>query len=269
MKAIVLFSALLVLTVHAKPSSVSRGGAGFLFTDKNSFSNPGQVAIGKGTALEMKYERQDRNGANLSQSATTSVAFGNGVFGIGAFGTRSGTELSKSANSTDSAGAELGVALAKEKLTAGVGYSRSIDSAQADNGALTGTLSMNPSKERGVAFGAGGSTTLGRTTNVVSAIAALGYSFKANNSFEGTFELPDVKKTKTYTGSAFVTLGGPKVYFGSGYSYVKVENANAVHQVQGRLGFVVANYVDFSAFATQTLQSGQTPLWGGSLRASF
>jgi len=89
-----------------------------LFEDANDFTNPAQIALAHGAAIEGYYTRQNPSGA---QSVTPSFVWGNGKVGLGAYGTRSGTNLGSASQSMDSIGGELGVALAQDHLTMGVG----------------------------------------------------------------------------------------------------------------------------------------------------
>lgn len=256
-----------------KDANILRGGFGFLFPDNSGFANSaqfpnaGQTALGKGSTAQVDYERIN-SGSVVTQDLTGSFTWGNGKFGLGAFGSRSGTKLDKSANSTDSAGGVLGLAIAKDRLTLGVGYSRSIDQGQSNDGALSGSFTLNGNKGMGPTIGVGASTTVNATKNLIAAIAGLGYAFKGSNSIEANVQLPDVNKTGNWTAAALFSLGTHAVYLAGGYNYVKT-TSGFNHVAQGRLGFVPAHWFDFSVHATHTVKKGNNPLWGGSFRVLF
>lgn len=257
-----------------KDANILRGGSGFLFPDNSGFANSaqfpnaGQTALGNGSAAQIDYARMNSGSSVVTQDLTGSFTWGNRKFGLGAFGTRSGTKLDKSASSTDSAGGVLGLAIAKDRLTLGVGYSRSIDQGQNNDGVLSGSFTLNGNKGMGPTIGVGASTTVNAIKNLIAAIAGLGYAFKGSNSIEANFQLPDVNKTGNWTASALFSLGTHAVYLSGGYNYVKTTSSFS-HVAQGRLGFVPAHWCDFSVHAIHTVKKGNNPLWGGSFRVLF
>jgi hypothetical protein len=240
--------------------NIRRGGIGFLFPDHNNFSNAGQFSTGRAIGVEGIYTRNTASPS--SQSLGTSVVYGNGRIGLGAFASRAGTSLTSGA--TDAAGAGLGVNLLKGRLTVGAGYTKPL-SGPANNGAVTGTLTLNPPNQKGVSLGVSFARDL--TSNVNSVGGALGYSFSPMAQLEVDFQLPNISTTSNFNLQAYLNLTRGMVYFSGGYTLVKT--VTSLSGVAGRVGFVLGRSIDLSAIATYTFLTGSPITYGGSFRASF
>ncbi|MBI4403533.1 MAG: hypothetical protein HY537_05200 [Deltaproteobacteria bacterium] len=256
----------------AKNTMMRRGGVGFLFLDHNNLgANPGHLAQDVGTGIEIGYTRQKVGTTDsTAQTLTTSVAYGNGNLGIGVFGNRASTDLTKGDLSADTVGAALGGSFAKQQLTVGASYQRTISSGTTNNGAFLGSLVYSGAGGTGIAIGAQADLTLAKAgSNTVGATGAIGYAFKDRlSSVEATFNFPDVNRTSEYIGSGYLNVGYKIMYFGGGYNYIKT-SATGVSQAQGRVGVLLGSYVDLSAVAQYQFVSGSTLAYGGTLRASF
>lgn len=254
------------IAVAKNSSNLNRGGFGFLFPDANSFINGGQMAQTQGTAVEGYYERND--GSDV-QTATPSVVWGSGRVGLGAFVSRTGTELTgNNGGNSDSVGAGLGVSLASGKVTVGGTIQRSIDTAQTDDGTVTAALNYNGAKGQGFHMGGGFSTTLNSVsgTDLRTAILALGWGFGGMASFELNYKLKDLDQTSNnYVAGGYLNFGGNNYYFSSGYSYDKPSNLSTV---AGRLGYI-AGSIDLSVHAEHIMADGQNPSYGATLRTTF
>jgi hypothetical protein len=244
----------------ASKTDILRGGLGFLFPDHNSFSNPGQFSISHGMAMEADYSRED---STQLQNLTPSLVYGNGKVGLGAFGSRTGTNLTAKNGSLDVIGAGAGVALAKERLTLGVGYDRVISSSPQNDGNLRVEATLNGPQRKGPAFGVEATTTLG-STHIAGVTAAAGYSFRSNVSIEAVFKNYDTRQFKNSTLSGFVNWADNMFYLGAGYTYL---NLNSLNEIEGRLGVMLGRFVDVSVFAAKVFKGELS--YGGSLRASF
>ena len=246
-------------------SSLTRGGYGFLFPDANSFINGGQMAKTTGTALEAYYTRHDHL---KTQEMTPSVVWGSGRVGLGAFVSRTGETLTGSDSAhSDTLGAGLGVSLAQGKVTVGGTFDRSIDTAQANDGTVSAALNYNGSKGQGLHLGAGFSTTLNSAsgTETKTATLAMGWGFSMA-SVEANYKLKDLDQTSNnYQASGFLNFGGSNYYVSTGFTYDKPSEQS---EVSGRLGYVMGS-VDFSVHSEHTMEEGQNPYYGATLRASF
>src|SRR3989338_8357953 len=99
--------ALLLSTVcFAKSGSIARGGLGFLYSDNNSFSNPGNFGESSGFAVDAKYTTAN---SGASVGATASAVYGTGSLGIGAYDIRSGSNLTNTGAFSDVAGGGIGI----------------------------------------------------------------------------------------------------------------------------------------------------------------
>lgn len=255
---------MLSATSHAAGKSMlSRGGLGFLFPDHNSFSNPGQFSLDKGTAFEGSYATQSTDAG----SATTmggSVVYSSGSFGIGAYGNRAGL----SGFEMDSAGAGLGFAMAKGRLTLGLSMARVLTTAfQTNDGTVGVGLTWNGAKREGFTLGAGVTTTLNDSVaDTRGATAGLGYGFKSGYSFEANFTLPSIDDTAAYTLAGYLNMAGKVFYFSGGATY----DASAQTQSgAARLGLTLGNTFDVSGTVTYPFQTGGNPTFGGTARLAF
>lgn len=257
---------LLTSVAQAKgSSSLNRGGYGFLFPDANSFINGGQLAQTSGTALEAHYTRHDHL---KSQEMTPSVVWGSGRVGLGAFVSRSGATLTGSdSDHSDSIGAGLGVSLAQGKVTVGGTLSRSIDTAQTNDGTVNAALNYNGSKGQGFRMGAGFSTTLNSSsgTETKTATLAMGWAFSMA-SVEANYKLKNLDQTSNnYEAAGYLNFGGSNYYASTGYKFDKPSEQSTV---SGRLGYIMGS-VDFSVHSEHTVEDGQSPYYGATLRATF
>ncbi len=241
-------------------ANIRRGGFGFLFPDHNNFSNSGQFSTARAIGVEGIYTRDTSTPSN--QSLGTSLVYGNGKIGLGAFVSRAGTSLTS--GGIDVGGAGLGVNLLKGRLTVGASYAKPL-SGVTDNGQVSGNLTLNPPNQKGVSLGV--SFARGLTSNVNSVGGALGYSFSPMAQLEVDFQLPDLTSTSNFNLQAYLNLNRGMVYFSGGYTLVKT--ASSLSGVAGRVGFVLGRSIDLSAIATYTIATGSPITYGGSFRASF
>lgn len=246
------------------PSSLSRGGYGFLFADANSFNNGGQMASTVGTAVEGYYTRHN---PDQTQSFTPSVVWGSGRVGLGAYASRTAVNLTSGGHS-DSAGAGLGVSLAQGKVTVGGTISRNLGSGQTNDGVVNAALNYNGTKGTGFHMGANFGTTLNSTAGneLRTATLAMGWGFGPMTNFEVDYTLKDLDNTNNnYQASGYLNFGGNSYYVGTGFTYDKPSTDSTV---SGRLGYVMGS-VDVSVHAEHTLATGQDPYYGATLRAAF
>ncbi len=262
-KSLSVFLVLLGIGINANAASstINRGGLGFLFPDNNSFSNPGQFADSRGFAVEGVYGRT--TATTPTQSLTPSMVFGNGSFGMGAYGSRSGTELLTTAGVTDTIGAGLGISLFKGRATFGAKYDKVLGSA--NNGTVSGTFTLNPAGAKGMAIGVGYTRDITAGTNAVS--AGLGYSFMGNNNIEVDISFPSISALGTFNLGAYFTMMKSMIYLSGGY--LMQNSGTMIHGATGRLGFLLGQQVDFSATGTYFFVTGSTISYGGSFRVAF
>lgn len=243
---------------------IMRGGLGFIFVDNNNFRNVSQFASSHATALEAKYAQQ-----NNSPTAGASLVWGNGTFGLGAYGQRAGTNLTGAGNYADSAGAGLALAVIPDRLNVGANFSKVITTSSATNNGVAGAqFTLMGPHGCGFALGGGGTMVLGDTSgnNVQTGTVSLGYGFKPNVGVEALITINDIKDTTNWAAGGYFNWGGDIVYLGAGYEYVK-QSANG--QVVGRFGFELGKYFDISAFGTYGLAPGSQPFFGVSARVSL
>ncbi len=265
--SVVSFAALLISSVgqaYGGPT-ISRGGLGFLFPDHNSFVNPGQFALDKGTAVDMSYTTQTNSGTT-DQSLTPSVVYGGGNFGFGVDVTRTGTSLTNTAEKSDSVGAGMGVALDHEHITVGVAASRSIDVNQTNDGIVGGTLTWNGDKRMGFTTGVAVNTTINQAGgNTQTGTAAVGWGFNQMTRVEVDATFNNLNNFSDYDLGAFITMQGNMLYAAAGYNYLMLA---AESQLQGRLGLTFGRF-DISGYVSDTLNSGDGVEFGGAVRLAF
>lgn len=262
-----LATALLLVSVPAlgadKSTKIIRGGLGFLYPDHNSFTNPGQFPLSYGMAFEAGYTRVN---ASTTQALTPSLVYGNGKVGLGAFYQRAGAGLT-GAGSTNAVGAGFGVALLKNKLTFGAGYSTSLSTGRTDDGTVQLTANLNGPQRQGPSLGLGVTSTINSTIGQrQTATLGVGYSFRSNNSLEGGVKFNRLSTLGDYSPFLAGTLGTQFLYVGANYLYGVLAKT---HTVSARVGFIFGRYVDVSALATRVMTTGGATSYGASLRASF
>ncbi len=257
--AFLVFFGLAVDGFAASNSNLQRGGLGFLFPDHNSFSNPGQFGAATGTGLEAYYGRDTASGP---QVMTPSLVYGNGMFGLGAYASRSAAVLLSDTHS-DTAGVGMGAVLLKGRVTLGAGYEHDLSSSGL--GDITGTLTMNSPNRQGLSLGV--AYTRGLASGVNSMKAGLGYSFMSNNNVEFNFALPDLTSMANFNLGAYFTTMKGMVYLSGGYVMTKA--ATTIHGASGRLGFMLGQNVDLSAWANYFFVTSSAVYYGGTLRFAF
>jgi hypothetical protein len=243
----------------ASGSGLERGGLGLLFPDHNSavYTNPGNMASSHGFGIEALYSN-----AGGSQTALPSMVYGNGKFGIGAFGQRRGTDLMSMPLTTDTAGGALAVSLLKDRITLGAGYSTTLESVM--TGTLEASLTLRPANRQGVSIGVVYNRILvGGSTHGAS--AGIGYSFMSNKSLEANMTIADLSNFNNFTASFFFNTMKSIVYLGAGYTLTK--GASISHGASGRLGFNLGSSIDLSALGTYNF--GGSITWGGSFRVAI
>lgn len=245
-----------------KSTKILRGGLGFLFPDHNSFSNPGQFPLSYGMAIETGYTRA--NGSS-DQALTPSFVYGNGKVGLGAFYSRSGTDLGTA--STSSVGVGLGTSFIKDKFTFGASYARALETVRVNDGFVQVTANLNGPQRKGPSLGVGVGTTLKQVGgDRQNGNIGLGYSFRSNENFEAGLKFNDLRDTSNFSPYAAGTFGSQYVYMGGSYTYEKTDED---HVVAARLGFIIGRYIDLSALASYVLETGGAATYGATLRASF
>lgn len=262
MKTLLIGISLISTAVFAAKGTVSRGGLGFLFPDTNSFTNPGNFVNGSGTSVEVGY---GLTSGSTTQSLGASAIYGRGKFGLGAYFSRSSTDLILTSAATDSAGAGLGVSLFKEQLNLGAGYSRSVTDST-DPGSYNVALSWQP-KGKGFGIGAGVSSTLA-TTPAQTGVFSLGYQFS-----------PAFSAELDWLFSAWTT---DAISSGDPAGYIKVENgrfylsagdrmtlSSSSHLVSLRLGALVTQKCDISLYGNTVLTTGGATSFGATGRIVF
>lgn len=116
-------------------------------------------------------------------------------------------------------------------------------------------------------MGAGFSTSLNSRsgTETKSATLAMGWGFSMA-TIEANYQLKDLDQTSNnYKASGYLNFGGSNYYASTGYSYDRPSKQSSV---SGRLGYIMGN-IDFSVHSEHTVQNGQTPYYGATLRAAF
>jgi hypothetical protein len=259
---------MLVLVLISSPAlgkgaeSISRGGLGFLFSDHNSFQNPSRFASASVFAWDAKYDTSNRG---TVKGVTTSAVFGTGAVGVGAYGSRNGTNLSTSGSYDDTAGAGMGLNLAKGKASIGVGYRREVTPGQVDDGRVDAVVTVGGDK--GLSFGVGGSSELNaEAREKQTATVGLGYRFANGFTLETNGVVNDMANIKNFSAGAFLARAGQNAYMALGYQW---HNSSSLHGASGRVGLVLAKTFDVSVYATHVFQTGADPSYGGSLRFAF
>lgn len=252
---------------YAKGNSMMlRGGYGFLYPDGNSFVNGGQMALTSGLGIEALYARRNIN--PKLEVLTPSMVWGNGKFGMGAFVTRTGSVLTGNSNLySDSAGAALGLALAQGRVTIGGEAERSISRGQTNDGTVNASINLNGNKRMGFSAGVGAGTTLNQAGgNVKTGTASIGWGFTSLSSISAEYKITDFRDPKyKHELSGYLNLATPSIYFGAGYTHIKIIDAS---QLKGRLGYVFGSF-DLSVHCQKILLTGQEPIYGGSLRLAL
>lgn len=250
----------------AQQMPISRGGLGFLFSDHNSFENPGNFADDKGTGVQASYSiQQQANGQPAEQDFTPSVVYGGTDWGFGVFGQRAGTDLLSDNNKTDSVGAGLGVGMFKDRLTIGVEGSRSIDTNQTNNGVVGGSITWNGMKREGFAIGGAAYTTLDQVGgDVQNGMAAIGWGFEMTK-LEAIATFNNFNNLNDWDMGGALTFEGRVFYFSALYNYLMLSNES---QLAGRLGFVIGKF-DASVFVQNTFVTGSNPEYGATVRIAF
>lgn len=254
-----VFFLLSTTAMGASKSSISRGGFGFLFADTNHFNNPGLFSQLRGFSFTGDFEKDQDAG---EVAAGSSMVFGNGRVGLGAFAERRGWDIQETATTTDSAGAGFGFNFAKNMAMVGVGYQRSIDQYAPSDGTVSGTLTYQP-VGKGFSIGGGYAMTINADTDVKSAIGALGYSFSPMVQVEGTFTMNDINDTSNFTAGGFINVTGRFLFATGGFT---LDNPSAVKTAMARVGFVLGNVVDISGYGSKVLETGSEYNFGGVFR---
>ena len=264
--SVLFVSCFFSLAASAMESGINQGGLGFLFPDANSFSNPGAFSGEYGTSIQGAYSRSSATGGD--QEFTPSAVYGNGKFGIGAYGSRTATNLTEPTDAADQIGAAMGVGIIHDKLDFGLGYSRYISANPANNGVATASLTLHGAKDMGPSLGVAFNDTFntnGTSTN--GGTVAIGYGFKHNTSIEADATFLDLSNYKDVVLGAFVNVGSQMVYLSAGYEYWN--EFTFKNEILGRLGFILGKNVDFSVTAGDFLETGATLNYGATLRFSF
>ncbi len=239
------------------------GGLGYQFADPNSFINPGQMALNNGAHLEVGYDKVD---GTKVQALTPSFAWANGHFGFGLVGTRYTTDFADKDAGIDVVGAALGVALANQRLTAGVEAHRSISTNQTNDGYVNATINLNGQKRMGFSLGVNAGTTLNNAgTDVRHGGASLGWGFSPAYSIEAHYEMNNFSDSSDYTLSGFATAGAKNFYCAAGVNYGALTKLN---EIEGRLGLNFGT-VDISARGSKTLDANYAYVYGGTIRVNF
>jgi hypothetical protein len=238
------------------------GGLGFLFPDANEFINPGQLALNKGFAMQGEYTRVNDS---QSQEITPSAVFGTGKFGIGAFADRINTNLTSSTGATDRMGGALGIAVAQQRLTFGVGYDRETSVGQVDDGNLGVSANYIGKERKGFSLGAKAGTTVNALIRNRHAIFGVGYGFTSATSLELVYILNNLERTSDYAYGAAFNLGNRHFYFSAAYTYFKIP---ALGLAATRLG-VNLGPIDISGHVEKFLDKSYQYSYGGSFRVSF
>lgn len=248
------------LCVAKSSGPIQRGGIGFLYSDNNNFTNPGLFGGARAFSMDAKF---DTVSTGTAKSVSTSVVYGTGAVGIGAFGQRAGSNLTTSGGYTDTAGVGLGLAVAKGKALFGAGYRRGVSTGQTNDGRVEATLTTK-SGDKGFAFGMGVTTELNSAGDETkTGTVALGYGFGGGIGFEVNGVLNDFANNKNMTGAAYITKSAQTAFMSVGYVW---NNVSSKHGVAARLGFVFGKSVDVSIYGSHTFVSDENPSYGGSLR---
>lgn len=266
-KHIVFFlAAVMVLPAFAeKRGSVMRGGFGFLFPDMNHFTNGGQMALNRGTAINAEYSKADLAG---TESVAPSVVWSNGKVGMGAGVDRTGVDMSSSAATMDTLSAQAGAAVG-DKVTVGAVYSRMLESSPVNDGTLSGQINMHFGKPgQGFVVGVEAGTTLGGTATTQSGTAALGYAFASGLMLEGAYQVGNWSDaTNNHIYSASMVYNHSSWYVAGQYNAVTLAGTEP-NIAAGRLG-VVWGSVDLSAQVVKGVYTGGDTTYGGTLRLVF
>ncbi len=258
----VVILAVIPCVCFAKSSgTIERGGLGFLFSDHNSFSNPGHFAATRGFALDAGYDTAT-SADGLTMGASTSMVYGSGNFGFGAFGNRSGSSLTTTGSFNDFAGAGLGFAAVKGKVLVGLGYRREVSTEQSDDGRVDATMTVMSAKGMSIGFGAT-SQINANADEKRTATVAVGFPMSNGFSVEIDGTVNDLSATTNSTASLYATRSGQKAFISIGYLW---HNSVWKHGAAARLGFVLGKSVDISAYASHVFISGNNPAYGGSIR---
>jgi len=269
MKNITVFSLMLIISLPAlaaKRGNILRGGYGFLFPDANQFVNAGQATLNKGASIEANYSR---NNETESQVATSSLAWADGSWAIGASVSRSGMQLNEPTTSDDSVTAMAGTSWMGGRVSLGGIYSKSLEAGTVGDGTVSAQLNYHWNKPgHGWVLGVGSSTTLGQTTNTKTGTAALGYAFSGGMMLEGAYQVDDFSDAKNnYRYSTAAVFNASNWYLAGQYNFVTVDGTHP-DTVSGRLGIVMGQ-ADVSAQMTQETFTGGETTYGGTLRLLF
>lgn len=246
-------------------TDVLRGGTGFLFADANNFSNAGQSALNKGATFETLYSQASVSGITAYR-AKPSFAYSSGSFFIGGFADRVGTSLTTSGSFATRGGGQLGVAMAKGKITLGGGYTTDLESLAGTTNDKVWNASLNfngGSKGKGVVLGVG-IDLHNADTNYKAPKVALGYSFRRGASIEANATFTDFNSSTVVYGGHF-NLNEKAVYVGAGYEYAQ---STATSSMSGRAG-VVFGAMDLAFTTSIPLQATTNAVYGGALRFAF
>lgn len=251
------------LSAFGKATNIQRGGLGILFPDHNSFANPGQFAVTYGLAIQGFYTRTDQT--PTSQSVAPSLVFGNGRFGFGVYGARSGNDLGSSASSTDVVGGGLGISMLKKRITLGASFDKVLESG-VDGGIAKASLTFQSPSRKGPSIGAVFAAPVNMTGVKNEVTVGFGHSFKSNTTMEANVKFSDLEDFKNFVAGGYVNLASRVLYLGAGYQF---RNVGTQHAALGRLGVMLGSRVDLSVYGEKAFVTGSALTYGGSLRASF
>ena len=186
------------------------------------------------------------------------------VFGISA-DRAAASSLTDFATSQDTLSAAMGFALAKERLTLGVGYSRVTSANPPNNGTVTGSLTWNPMADKGFGIGLGVSDGLSSAGGTASQAATVSAGYFSTRTTRSKFlsGIMTVVLTNDKTAGVAVTMGGQFVYLGLLGQY---NTRAADYEAAVRLGFVLGNSFDLSLFGDKTFVTGAALTYGASAR---
>lgn len=244
-------------------SSFNRGGVGFLFNDNNSFNNVSSQSGSHGAAFEVQYGY----GSNVS-AAQTSLVWGNGTVGLGAYGNRTGVSLTQASRNVDTVGVGASVALSKERFHVGAKFERPINVRTSNSGIAEGSFTLMNAKGMGFGLGGSYSSQLASETgaNLQVLKVSLGYSFRPNSGMEAIARINDMMNTLNWTAGGSINYADNIFFIGAGYEYT---NIGAISTVIARFGFIIGKHFDISVLGNYSLVSGSNPFVGGSARLSF
>lgn len=252
---------------EAYRKTVYYGGLGLLYADTTSSTNPGQIALEKGSSISASLQSQGTDTLTGSTVTTVSETMAMGA----SYGQTSSQGISDKIT-FNTLTALAGVKAKRGKFTVGGSYTQNLNGSPNYTAFKLGfNYNGRPTGYRGQRFGFALTTTEAGINHTNSFVVAGGRSWAKNNAWELHFIANDIRDISDFSLGAFY-IGKTEesylfnFYFATGYTHAV---KTSVGSFAARLGYVY-HRVDIAATVSYPLFSNNTrPTYGGVLRLIF